>query len=575
MNIGQKHLYRTGPAFATIVLVSAISATSAALPIFSGPIYEIASGNGYQTDSLPHGAGNASGEAVAVGNARKYVDGADLGRRAMRWTDTAVSELGSLGTNANGVANTHGQGVSARGTMAGYSTKYVGGSDLGERAVRWESGSLDAIELGHLGANSAGVTHASALAINDAGQSVGFAERYSGDSLRGTRAVRWDADSLTATKLGHLGLSPSGITLSYAYAINGHGAAGGTATVWSGGTDLGQWPVRWDGGSVTATQLDVLQTSSNGFSYGYVGDINDTGTSVGAVQKYVGGSNRGLRAVRWDANTTAIADLGLLGDTSDSAESRAYDINNTGVIIGYAEKFSGGVSRGQRAARWLPGSTIATELEGLGVAANGSAISVALANNDLGITVGYSEKYVGGVNLGQRAVFWGEDAVAHELDAFLPVTSGWVTLERAISLTEVGWIAGSGQFDSDGTGPAAPYLRMYLILVPQAGTYGRGDANFDTLVNFDDLVILAQHYGESNAAQSTNVADFDLNGSVDFADLVTLAQNYGAGVANLSGFGTDFAADWALAQSLVPEPTLGLALFLAGTGLRRRRWSHD
>lgn len=90
-----------------------------------------------------------------------------------------------------------------------------------------------------------------------------------------------------------------------------------------------------------------------------------------------------------------------------------------------------------------------------------------------------------------------------------------------------------------------------------------GDANLDASVNFADLVALAQHYNEEG--QSWLGGDFDGDTIVGFADLVSLAQNYGKTPAA-------FAADWARAQALVPEPTLiAMPLLLAAAAARRHR----
>ena len=91
-----------------------------------------------------------------------------------------------------------------------------------------------------------------------------------------------------------------------------------------------------------------------------------------------------------------------------------------------------------------------------------------------------------------------------------------------------------------------------------------GDTNFDLSVDFSDLVALAQHYNQSSGA-TWFTGDFDGDDDVDFADLVTLAQNYNATVSGpIIGAAPSFAADWALAQSVVPEPT---ALSLAAASL--------
>ena len=101
----------------------------------------------------------------------------------------------------------------------------------------------------------------------------------------------------------------------------------------------------------------------------------------------------------------------------------------------------------------------------------------------------------------------------------------------------------------------------------------KGDANLSGNVNFDDLILLAQNYNKTG--KEWYEGDFTHDGTVNFDDLIPLAQNYNTarpgGIDFATVFGSDFAADWALAQSLVPEPmTLG-ALAAVGTLVARRR----
>src|SRR5437764_11119944 len=51
-----------------------------------------------------------------------------------------------------------------------------------------------------------------------------------------------------------------------------------------------------------------------------------------------------------------------------------------------------------------------------------------------------------------------------------------------------------------------------------------GDANFNRTVAFDDLLMLAQHYGGPGEWVD---GDFNMDGKVDFSDLLIVAQNYG------------------------------------------------
>lgn len=97
---------------------------------------------------------------------------------------------------------------------------------------------------------------------------------------------------------------------------------------------------------------------------------------------------------------------------------------------------------------------------------------------------------------------------------------------------------------------------MTGYIATAAGALQPGDADRDGDVDFDDLVSLAQHYGEETGATWT-LGDFTGNAAVNFDDLVQLAQAYGTGTTTLTS--SDFAADWALAAALVPEPAIALA----------------
>ncbi len=107
----------------------------------------------------------------------------------------------------------------------------------------------------------------------------------------------------------------------------------------------------------------------------------------------------------------------------------------------------------------------------------------------------------------------------------------------------------------------------------------KGDSDISGTVGFNDLLRLAQNY-ETGPGKTWTTADSDYNGLVDFQDLLALAQNYTGGNAQAgsgglfaggAAFSAGFAADWALAQSMVPEPAALTLLVAAGLVARRRR----
>ena len=99
-----------------------------------------------------------------------------------------------------------------------------------------------------------------------------------------------------------------------------------------------------------------------------------------------------------------------------------------------------------------------------------------------------------------------------------------------------------------------------------------GDANADGVVDFDDLVALAQNYNVADAQRGWADGDFTFDGRVDFNDLVALAQNYNTSFiqpadALPSGTTPELAADWVTATNAVaPEPG-GAVVVVAVAGI--------
>jgi hypothetical protein len=104
-----------------------------------------------------------------------------------------------------------------------------------------------------------------------------------------------------------------------------------------------------------------------------------------------------------------------------------------------------------------------------------------------------------------------------------------------------------------------------------------GDATLDGVVDFKDLVQLAQNYNTADGNQVWYAGDFTYDGNVNFADLVKLAQNYNGALASAAvvpGASAGFEADLAAAFASVPEPAALPVVTLSVLALiRRRRFS--
>jgi hypothetical protein len=555
--IEEKHMHNNTSAcvFCAAVLAAIIMASPAAayVNVFGGPTYTSGVGgfkNGHAT--------GVNDTGIAIGTAYKY-DAADteLGERAFRWdgSGSAATELGNLGTNLDGVAHIGASAINDAGTIIGAAERYdSGGEFLGVRAVRWDSWTTVATELGNLGTDNDDVTHSYANAINNAGTVVGDADLFDGaGEYLGVRAVRWDGSGTVATELGSLSTVIDEATYDHAAVINDAGTIVGNADKFdSEGAYIGSRVVRWVATSTAAIELEKLGTELDPVTSSGASAINSTGTIVGVDIKPDGsGGHFGYRAVRWDASSRAVTELENLGtDVNGITSSGAYDINEAGTTVGYADIFDGaGESLGVRAVRWEASGTAAYELGNLGTDPDGVTENYAYDINDAGIAVGFANDFDGsGTFLGDKAVYWGIDGVAMDLNALIDPLSGW-TLEYADAISDTGWIAGSGTFDPDGPGGQEAYVRMFLMLVPALSVLP-GDYNRDGEVDAADYVAWRKSPSNFGGSDGHNAWRANFGRTADNGAVMSAATN-----------------------SAVPEPRcLAVVISAVPAFLRRRKY---
>lgn len=114
------------------------------------------------------------------------------------------------------------------------------------------------------------------------------------------------------------------------------------------------------------------------------------------------------------------------------------------------------------------------------------------------------------------------DAAARQLRFTAPGYPGGVLPDGVYVAT----LDGPSITDAAGNAFAANLTLQFRVL--------SGDADDNGVVNFDDLLIAAQHYGTGGNGFATGNFNYDPAGMVDFDDLLILAQNYGATVVQVA-----------------------------------------
>jgi hypothetical protein len=454
---------------AAVVLASGDAA--AFVTVYGGPEYVSSTDVGYTVVlELGNLRTPVNNSGVAVGWAGVHPGGSFPGNRAVQWGVSGGVELSHLGTSVGGTTATLARDVNDSGSAVGFAEKYEAGALVGKRAVRWDNFGASVTELGVLGTSASGSTSSEAFAVAENGTIVGIAEKYDAGVSKGTRAVRWSGSGAVATELDSLGTDSTGVTAALAYDLNASGVTVGWASKYVSGSYRGNVAVRWDGASTSATELGHLGADFQGSTAAQALAINEGGVAVGLSTKFVAGSDKGTRAVRWDAITGAITELDNLGlDFSGETNTRALAINNNGVIAGYGSKHDAGVIKGDRAMRWDLSGTAVTELANLGTSSGGITNTYARDINEAGLIAGYARKYDNGNLIGTRAVVWMPDGAIVDLNTLVAPGSGW-TLREAYNISDAGWVAGVGTFNPPG--PEAAYSRHFVLQlpVPEPGT---------------------------------------------------------------------------------------------------------
>lgn len=388
--------------------------TEYALPAISGSGTAIGIVNGQ----------NASG--VAVGQQRKVNSaGSNNNDQAIRWNSANQPTVLANGISGTLVGSYAGS-INAAGTAVGSSYQFQLDSSgffyntTFSRPVRWAAGGVSATPLSVAGTTVRTTTTNSGDAAGIAADGTTYGTVYAYQVLSPTSsgnfeltAVRWDADGTALTELGHAPAPTNGYSEDNVTIVRPNGVVAGRTQTTVNGVVASRTPTRWTAdGNVTVLDLPANAIVTGGWNQ--VTGLNDAGTAVGRFTTQASGFD-GLRPARWNAGTSAVTELGLLGTPVATTSAWPLDINNAGLAVGV-----------QRAR-----------------AQDGDGV----------------------------AVLWGLDGAAVDLNTFIDPSSNW-TLVESDSISDTGWVAGIGSFDPDGPGGQAAYYRAFLIQVPEPAAPG-------------------------------------------------------------------------------------------------------
>lgn len=330
---------------------------------------------------------NAGAIAGVVGSVSPVGATYAPGFSAVRWEPGAAAptKLNTLGLSYDGLENNFVLDINQAGTIVGSSDRtHPQTQVITTHAVRWDAGGIAVTELDSLSRHPTGLEFSYAQAINDGGEVVGTSSKYVGSQSRGLRPVRWSAGGTAVTELQLPWPAPNVEIFAIATALNNAGLTVGTADRYLAGANLGPRPLRWQPGATLAEELEVLGTSAVGESYATVVDVNEAGDAIGYVDKHdAAGTFLGQRAVRWNRHTTAAAELQSLSIASEIVTNTYADaINDAGFVVGSSQWESGAA-----AVFWRPEGTV-VDLNSLIDPASGWMLNYASAISNAGWVAG-------------------------------------------------------------------------------------------------------------------------------------------------------------------------------------------
>jgi hypothetical protein len=417
-------------------------------------------------------------EAGQVLGRSERFDSSNPGDTAWLYDGTTTIDVGLTGpehTGGSGIKRSYPLALNEAGQVIGYSDHFNGGTYLGQSAFLYNGATT--LDVGLVGPGYVYATedyqHSEVMALNEAGQVAGYSQRFSGENALGYSAFLYDGATTTNISLaGTEHTRDDGSTDSQPVAINEAGQVSGVAKRYAGGSaELGQSVWLYDGGATVDVGLTGTEhTRGDAYKHSEAIALNDAGLVLGNSRRYSADAYFGQSAWLYDGATTI--DIGLTGPEHTDGEGYKYSaavaMNAAGQAIGFSTRYVDGFSSGQDAWLYDPvlGQTIPLRPW---LSSDGYAYSEVNYLGDDGLVLGTYELYDEyDFPLGERAFYFTITDGVQDLGSLVVgglEVNGWEFLELARTANNSGQILGFGRHTQSGG--ELPFL---LTPVPEPST---------------------------------------------------------------------------------------------------------
>jgi hypothetical protein len=419
------------------------------------------------------------------GDSFRWGAGAGGGKSAWIYDGVTTSVIGLTGpehTSSSGYKHSLAGPLNDAGQVIGRSDRYNGGSTQLGQSV-WLYDGATTIDIGLTGpehTRNDGYKYSFVRWWNDAGQVIGWSDRYNGVSTKSGQSA-WLYEGATTIEIGltdsehtHSG----GYTYSDAFRLNEAGQVSGFSVRYNGGsTNLGSSAWLYDGKTSVHIGLTGSEhTRSDGYKYAESRGLNEAGQVIGISHRYNGGSTELNQSV-WLYDGATTIDVGLIGPEHTRNDGLKYSntggLNEAGQVTGYSLRYNGGSTQlGFDSWFYDPVLNQTIPLQ-LSMRSDGYASSYVSYLGDDGLVLGtYTLFDALDNNLGDRAFYFTIADGLHDLGSLVDgglTANGWDYLASALRANGLGQILGHGKLTSQSTGQM-PYL-LTPVVVPEPSTF--------------------------------------------------------------------------------------------------------